>query len=242
MDRPDGVDHALQLFAWLWTGRRSHRAKNHFQDGPHSLYGGSGLGGILRNLCSLARFSVCHGARFGDGGPNGRGDHSLRARPCSTSAGSGSAGGFHRIGQDDWTDNRRGYSSTVGLASSVSCQLSFWSRHLCDYVLDLWRQGGTSQSLGRLFGCAFISSRLSFVADRPDRRGPSGVGCLEHRFLACLGGSWNRQFRLARAACRSATDEFPLFQEHSVCQIHVVASSCDVDVLPRCHLWSYLLA
>src|SRR5262245_28195277 len=137
MDRLDGVDYAFQLFAWLWTGRRSHRAKNNLQGGPHSLYGGSRLGGVLGNLCALARLSVRHGAWLDDGSAYGRDDHSLRAWARSPRASPGSAGGLHRIGEDDWTDNRRSHSSNLGLENSVSCQLRFWSRHLCDYVLDL---------------------------------------------------------------------------------------------------------
>src|SRR5215510_12031362 len=97
------------------------------------------------------------------------------------------AGCLHRIGPDDWTDNRRSHSSTLGLESSVSCELSFWSGHLCDYVFDLWRQGRTPQGFGRLFGCGFPGGRLSFVADRPDSRDAPRVGCLRHGSMACVG-------------------------------------------------------
>jgi MFS family permease len=88
-------------------------------------------------LAAIARVSVCHGARLGHGGTYGCGYHSLRAWARSPRARSGPAGGLHRIGQDDWTDNRRGHSSALGLESGVFCQLHFWSRHLYDYVLDL---------------------------------------------------------------------------------------------------------
>src|SRR5262249_9137786 len=101
-----------------------------FKTGLTLYTAGEGFGGGVGNLCALARLSVRHGAWLGDGGPNGRGDHSLRAWPRSPRARSGSAGCLHRIGPDDWTDNRRSHSSTLGLESSVSCELSFWSGHL----------------------------------------------------------------------------------------------------------------
>ena len=50
-----------------------------------------------------------------------------------------------------------------------------------------------------------------------------GLGCLGRSFSGLPWRHGNRQFRMARVACRSATDEPPLFQEHSLCKVHAVA-------------------